>query len=290
MWIQQLPSIWCFCLTSSGREQVSHDIVAETIDGAGQRKGRGRNKTFPVMSFEDSLLLPESISEHGLDGEIRRMTLMDIIDLSPTSSKTRDLISSCYKYGLTLGNYRSESLQLTENGQVLLNNETPPEVTKAKQFELAIKQIEPFGKLYDGLKGKKLPGRTVLEDKAGDVGIEEGDRAKAAKTFEANLRFVGLVKDIAGSEHVVKVDDLVQDVQGMGRDNLSPPATSSRTEAADTRAEAELPAAKNDKTAIATKRPPLHIDIQVHIDPTSSAEQIDQIFASMARYLYGNEA
>ena len=40
--------------------------------------------------------------------------------------------------------------------------------------------------------------------------------------------------------------------------------------------------------AIATPSPApcLHIDIQVHIDPAATAEQIDQIFASMARHLY----
>ncbi len=35
--------------------------------------------------------------------------------------------------------------------------------------------------------------------------------------------------------------------------------------------------------------PSVHIDIQVHINPASTAEQIDQIFASMARHLYGKE-
>jgi len=35
--------------------------------------------------------------------------------------------------------------------------------------------------------------------------------------------------------------------------------------------------------------PSLHVDIQVHIDPAATAEQIDQIFASMARHLYGRE-
>lgn len=33
--------------------------------------------------------------------------------------------------------------------------------------------------------------------------------------------------------------------------------------------------------------PSVHIDIQVHISPESSPEQIDQIFASMAKHLYG---
>jgi hypothetical protein len=33
--------------------------------------------------------------------------------------------------------------------------------------------------------------------------------------------------------------------------------------------------------------PSLHIDMQVHIDPAASIEQIDAIFASMAKHLYG---
>jgi hypothetical protein len=33
--------------------------------------------------------------------------------------------------------------------------------------------------------------------------------------------------------------------------------------------------------------PSVHIDIQVHIAPEASADQIDQIFASMAKHLYG---
>lgn len=37
-----------------------------------------------------------------------------------------------------------------------------------------------------------------------------------------------------------------------------------------------------------TGQPSVHIDFQIHISPESSPEQIDQIFASMRRYLYGS--
>ena len=39
--------------------------------------------------------------------------------------------------------------------------------------------------------------------------------------------------------------------------------------------------------AASAPTPSLHIDIQVHISPDSTAEQIDLIFASMAKHLYG---
>lgn len=35
--------------------------------------------------------------------------------------------------------------------------------------------------------------------------------------------------------------------------------------------------------------PSLHIDLQIHISPESSPEQIDQIFASMSKHLYGSK-
>lgn len=35
-------------------------------------------------------------------------------------------------------------------------------------------------------------------------------------------------------------------------------------------------------------QPSVHIDLQIHISPEATPEQIDQIFASMRRHLYGN--
>lgn len=49
----------------------------------------------------------------------------------------------------------------------------------------------------------------------------------------------------------------------------------------------ELPAIPNQQNQSAKGiGPSIHIDIQVHISPESSLEQIDQIFSSMAKHLY----
>jgi Family of unknown function (DUF5343) len=37
------------------------------------------------------------------------------------------------------------------------------------------------------------------------------------------------------------------------------------------------------------RHPAVHIDIQIHISPESSADQIDKIFESMAKHLYGSK-
>jgi len=58
----------------------------------------------------------------------------------------------------------------------------------------------------------------------------------------------------------------------------SPPPKSS-----DTAPEMKVPDVQQPVTS-----PSLHIDIQIHIPPDASANQIDQIFASMAKHLYKN--
>jgi hypothetical protein len=56
-------------------------------------------------------------------------------------------------------------------------------------------------------------------------------------------------------------------------------ATNVRSEVAVTPVSAPVPALPS--------APGLHLDIQIHIDSAATADQIDQVFASMAKHLYG---
>ena len=47
------------------------------------------------------------------------------------------------------------------------------------------------------------------------------------------------------------------------------------------------PKQENESPMITSNRPNLHIDLQIHISPESTPEQIETIFASMAKHLYG---
>lgn len=262
---------------------MAQEIAIGSINGARQGKGRGRTKPFPPKSFEESLVLPSTIHQQSVDGNIRRETLLEIIGISPGSSSTRQLISSSNRYGLIVGSYNSDMIRLTESGAALFEKGASFRDLKERQIVLAIAKVESFDMLYEKLKGKKFPNKTILKDLFREVGVESGDRENAAKIFEKNLRYVGLVKESKGSEFVGTIDELAQDAEEMEQEVTLPPATDSHTEP-------EKPVEKDGNAAVATNRPALHIDIQVHIDPTSSAEQIEQIFASMARHFCGPES
>lgn len=88
-----------------------------------------------------------------------------------------------------------------------------------------------------------------------------GDRTPATKTRKTSSR---------GSQ---KAEGAIPSDSGIE----SPPATANgRVDQQDVR---------NQPTVI----PSLHIDVQIHISPEASADQIDQIFKSMATHLYRSE-
>jgi len=251
--------------------------LTEAIVPARTRRGRGPTKTFPLSSFEDTLVLAGAIHDHGVDGVLRRTTVFDRMGRSADGGASRQLVIASARYGLTLGGYQAEVLRLTENGANLLSPETPPRERKEIEFALAIRQIDPFNAVYERLKDKRVPAQDVLVDLLTDVA--PSDRQRCADVFLENVRYLGLVKEIAGGERIITLEQSLEEVS----------AGAPRREAATGQQRVEkpgAPAGEQIPPAPAPSEPKVHIDINIHIDSSVSAEQIDQLFASMARHLY----
>lgn len=83
-------------------------------------------------------------------------------------------------------------------------------------------------------------------------------------------------------------DDVRSASNNTQRISRSPRQVRSREDRTTLPTTAGISATQSDPTASgADSGPALHIDVQVHVDSSATAEQIDQIFASMARHLYG---
>ena len=93
-----------------------------------------------------------------------------------------------------------------------------------------------------------------------------------------------LVQDIAGSAPVRAADDVLSETPEHGL----PPAETGVAASAVKGTHFATVRESNGLTT-ATDGPALHVDLQIHIDASASPEQIEQIFVSMARYLYGRE-
>ena len=91
---------------------------------AGKARRRGR-KPYPVVVFEEALTIPKGIMQHASGNPVRRLRLLQLLDLNPTGQATRDLITHSNKYGLTEGSYAAEELRLTEKGKLAVDPSTP---------------------------------------------------------------------------------------------------------------------------------------------------------------------
>jgi hypothetical protein len=99
-------------LTDDSAATTDGDVLDNSGAGGAGRSGRRTRRTtlFPASTFEDALELPAAIFKMASGQMVRRITLLDELGKSPTSSATRQLITNSSKYGLTTGSYNAEML------------------------------------------------------------------------------------------------------------------------------------------------------------------------------------
>lgn len=176
--------------------------VAATAKSARTRKER----KFPALTFEEALKLPQAIQDHASGQKVRRLTLFEKLNQPPDSLGTRRLITASGQYGLTKGSYNAEFLELTPMGADATGEEVTPAKRLQASFDLAIKSQEPFDFLYNKLKNGKMPAKEVMADHLTEANIEDSERGECIDTFILNMKFLGLLRTIAGSERLVSVE------------------------------------------------------------------------------------
>ena len=256
----------------------------EMVSEAGRSRGR---KPYPVADWEEALELPHAIEQHGIQGQIRRLTLFNKIRRSPGSSASRRRIAASAKYGLINGNYNSEFLELTESAHgVLRADPTEDRDVLTSHFKLAIEQFDIFNSIYDQLKNKRIPAEDVLRDSIETRSINANDCEQVASILLANVRYLGLVQDQAGGgEYVISLEQKLEELPISAQSTVDEPPTVDEPQIETVEVD---PAQRLERTAIAptlVNAPTVHIDVQIHIDSNAGPDQIDQIFASMAKHL-----
>lgn len=268
------------------------DFDGQTDDTEVRRKRR-TTRLFPIVPLSDALSLPVSILQYGMDGRIQRLTLLEKLEQTNEYRLTRELITSSSKYGMTTGSYAASTLQVTDNGRALVGVGDSSRESKEKMFEHGITNISPFEQLYQKLKDKPLPDISVLKDEIIEFGVTPRDGQKAAQVFIDNLDFLGLIVEIQGRSHVHSIEAVLDRLPSIDEMNLNQRGDIEIETEIDETLESSLPPEAMPYPKVQNEppleKPQLHIDIQIHIDSTASAEQIDLIFASMARHLYRRE-
>ena len=168
------------------------------------------------------MFLANAIQAHGAGQEIRRLTLFSALERSPDSGPTRRLITASGQYGLTTGSYSAEVLNLTEKGRIASDPSSPADAQLRARIELAVESVPPFASIFEKYKGSRLPSVEVLRDAAIEAGVEATQAPECVEIFLANARGLGLIRTIGGSEHLVTIEDALDQVAGVEAKSLSP--------------------------------------------------------------------
>jgi len=170
-------------------------------------------RPYPASPFQEALPLAEAIHQYAAGERVRRLTLLKQLEKSPTSSGTRMLITNSTRYGLTVGGYEAEWLELTELGAVASDPNTLPREKLAAQFKLAIENVAPFQLLYSEYRGKKLPFHDVLKDALMEAGYEIEKLSECVDLFIVNIKSLGLLQTIAGSETLISIEQALDEIE-----------------------------------------------------------------------------
>jgi hypothetical protein len=164
-------------------------------------KSRTRSvRPYPASSFTEALPLAAAIHEYAAGQKVRRLTLLQQMEKSPTSSATQMLITNSSKYGITTGSYAADWFELTTDGAVAT---MPGPLTVKKlsaRFQLAIERIIPFSTLYNEYKNKRLPSQEVMKDVLAENNIASESRQECVDTFVVNAKDLGLLQTLAGGD------------------------------------------------------------------------------------------
>jgi hypothetical protein len=192
--------------------------VSKAADATESKPRRRTQRPFPAAAFDDAVVLAEEIQRlAGGQARIRRITLFEQLDRSPDSGLARQQIVNSNRYGLTEGSYRADFLELTRLGQTATDPDAPPRERARARFEAAIANIAPFKSLYDSLEGNKLPNQQVMRDHLVENQNLTAEQAKeAVELFIVNAKHVGVLRPVAGTERVLSIDHVLDEMPATG--------------------------------------------------------------------------
>jgi hypothetical protein len=128
------------------------------------KKPAQKRRSFPNSSFEDALTIAQVIQTIGAGNRMRRLTIFNSLQKSPDSGSSRMMVINSARYGLTIGGYQADYIELTPKGRIASDPEGNPKERLKARFDLAVSEVEPFKFLYDRLAGNKLPTQNAGGD------------------------------------------------------------------------------------------------------------------------------
>jgi len=164
------------------------------------RTAGSKNRNYPSVGLVDALRVPTAIQDQASGMAVSRLTLAELLDVSPSSSNFRELVASSRLYGLTTGGINADEFGLTDLGDDATGGD---EVARITAYKKAVLDIVPYKTFFDAFANKRVPGPAAFKEfltKSGHVSV---DRAEECMSFIlADAATAGMIRSVKGSDYV----------------------------------------------------------------------------------------
>lgn len=185
-------------------EKTKQDNV-EVVPTKKQRAPRILQTNVPSCTVEDALVVPQAIWDNLAGKPCTPLQVCTALNLSPTSSKWRDLSGASIAYGFTSGGWNAKTITL----EVLGKRAVAP--TEEGDNLLAIKEAiqKPaiLGRFFEYYSGKKFPKDIIGENMLIDWGVPKERVESVLDLIKTNGLFGNLLSEIKGSLYIT-LDDI----------------------------------------------------------------------------------
>lgn len=220
-----------------------------------------QNNSFPTISEKNWWTIREKFKS-SLPSVVSTTYIKSLLSMANDNSANSNVISPLKRIGLIND----------ENKPTALANDWRIDDKYNTVCETIVKSVYP----------------TELLDLFPDSSV---DRATARTWFMSQGVGQGAADKMVALFSLLKNGEIRDKASGFTKSTSNKPANSKQRKASANKtantASTDHPAAETDKNIDSINRPNLHIDLQIHISPDSTPDQIDTIFASMAKHLYG---
>ena len=202
------------------------------------------------------------------------------LSVSPSGGRFRSTLGAARYYGLI--RHLGERRELTALGERALGEDADGMAAR-RQAVLNT----GFRNLFSLLRGREASEPLIQARLQDDEGVPGPSSASIAAALLKSGQQTGLIR--AGRFDAEAIEEALSSIteeepapaklaRGMREPSTKP------ARAAEPSAPRPQPPASSSRLA-----PTVHVDVQIHIPAAATAEQIDQIFGSMAKHLYGRD-
>lgn len=161
-------------------------------------KRRRASSAYPKNSLKEAVELAQAIQDNNAGKPYNRLDLASALGKSPESSGYRTLITSSNRYGLVIGGYQADAIELTDTGRSIVAPRTESEKNEA--LLKALKSIEVFDKFFQRFDQSKLPRDDLLKNTfIRDFGIPPEDAESCIAILKENLTDYGILINMSGN-------------------------------------------------------------------------------------------